>query len=86
MVNDMYGYILKNWHIPEKIFACSLTENHYWWHPLPGADDKLEISLITGNNITFSCSGEKYPTEGTLKITLEITDNCSIGGQNGITA
>lgn len=60
MVNDMYGYVLKNWHIPEKRFACSLTENQYWWHPILSTDGELEISLMTGNNITFTCSGEKY--------------------------
>ncbi|MBQ3178664.1 MAG: helix-turn-helix transcriptional regulator [Clostridia bacterium] len=67
MVNCMYGYILNNWHIPEGKFACSLTENQYFWHPAPGIDDELEISLMSGSNIAFTCYGEKYfVPEGTV--------------------
>ena len=60
MVIMMFGYILHGWHIPEKDFACSLTEKQYYWHPLSGKPSALEISLVTGCDVEFTYFGKKY--------------------------
>ncbi len=56
----MYGYVLSGWHLPEKDFACTLTENQYYWHPDCRDPSALELSLITGRNVTYTCFGRKY--------------------------
>ena len=66
MVTGMYGYILNKWCIPLKVFACSLTEKRYYWHPAAGSDSEVEIFLVTGRAVRYTFLEQTYTLpEGT---------------------